>query len=79
MGEEQNSAFFLVLAGYLFVLLIDPEDGGSMLFRNTGEMLPDHMTLHSRRSYSFCYRDIFKMITATAIMSFGTTWKQAFL
>jgi hypothetical protein len=39
----------LIFAGYLFGLLFNPEDGGSMFFQNISELLLGYMVLQSRR------------------------------
>jgi hypothetical protein len=39
------------LAGYLFGLLFDPEDGGSTFLQNTNELLPDFTVSYPRTQY----------------------------
>jgi hypothetical protein len=41
-------SLLLLLASFVFGLLLEPEDGGSIFFRNVGKLL-DYMMLHRRR------------------------------
>jgi hypothetical protein len=46
---EVPTAAALRLTGCLLCLFFDPENGGSMFFRNVCKRLPDYMALHPRR------------------------------
>jgi hypothetical protein len=45
------SACRLLLAGFLFGILFDPEDGGIAFLRSVGGLVPNYTTFHSRRYY----------------------------
>jgi hypothetical protein len=44
---------FLLAFYHLLGLLFDPEDGSSMFFQNTGELLPDYMVKHPQKTLLF--------------------------
>jgi hypothetical protein len=41
-------ACFLFLAGFLFVILFNPEDEGNTFLRNVDERIPDYTVSHPR-------------------------------
>jgi hypothetical protein len=40
------------ICSLLLAIFVIPEDGGSILLQNVGELVPDHTALHSKISYS---------------------------
>jgi hypothetical protein len=48
---RMGSFFCLFLAGFLFGLFFDPEDGGSAFLPNVCWFLHDYMTLHPARQF----------------------------
>jgi hypothetical protein len=42
-GLYQNHVLYVLLAGFLFVLVFNPEDGGSMVLGNVVEHPSDNM------------------------------------
>jgi hypothetical protein len=39
--NKQSFAYCLLLPGFLLVLILEPENGGSTFLRNVGKFLPD--------------------------------------
>jgi hypothetical protein len=50
-AEVLGFAYRPILAGLLFRLPFDLEDGGSTFLRNVSERLPNYMAPHPRRQY----------------------------
>jgi hypothetical protein len=46
VSKKQNPAFCLLHAGFLLGLLLNPEDGGEIFFRNFGRLSTEYMMIY---------------------------------